>query len=63
MRKAKPARNTKKAKKRKTSRWSKMAVIEREAMKIPFVRSLSAKDPQLGRTLTYYYALGTRSVH
>lgn len=56
MRKAKSARNAKKAKK-------KMAMIKREAMKIPFVRSLSAKDPQLGRTLTYYYALGTRSVH
>jgi len=62
MRKGKSVRQAKKARKRQISRWSNMAVIKREAMKIPFVKSLSSKNPQLGRALTYHYALGTRSV-
>ena len=40
----------------------KKASIEREAMEIPFVRNLSAKDPGLGRVLRHYYTLGARSV-
>ena len=64
MKKVKGVRNAKKARMRRASRRSgrNMAEIQREAMEIPFVKALSAKDPGLGRILRHHYALGTRSV-
>ncbi len=64
MRKAKRARKAKKATKARMTKRSrsKTGEIEREAMEIPFVRTLSAKDPGLGRVLRHHYTLGARSV-
>lgn len=73
MKKVKRVRKAKKARMRKGTLRLRNATpkgrhrgntveIEQEAMEIPFVRTLSEKDPGLGRVLRYYYTLGARSV-
>jgi len=40
---------------------SRPSAVEREAMRIPFIRTLSQQDPELGRILRQSYILGTRT--